>query len=464
MAQTGYTPISIYYSATGGNAPTAGNLVAGELAINTADGKLFYKDSAGAVQVLATKGGVGSSSNGQVLYNSSGLVAGSANMSFNGTQLSVANTIQAVGTDYSTNGPYISISKTAGLNTAGSIQVGDNASFRALSLNASGGNVGVGTTSPSVKFQISAPDEAFRLQSTTASSALYQTLYNSAGTRRMYQGYAGASTSDYTFMNEESGAILFGTSSAERMRLTSAGNLGVGNTAPSFRLHVTDATVAFGATLTNGTFNFREFGSSTANNTLELNIRPNSGKSGYLVFTEDSVSDRFAVGISAGVGALIFKTGIPTSGSEVMRLTSGGQLGIGTSPSSTLSVNGSSYLLPTLSTAGFNIEATGTFNDNSAHSMGSYNNCSGFIYIVGAGGTTAFPFWSNGGGGVAWQWTFLPPTSTTWVYGSGVASFTTAGTGGNSYQVNFSSGGGTITVTRTAGSSSFVYYVQLFAK
>ena len=91
MAQTGYTPISIYYSSTASNTPTAGNLVAGELAINTADGKLFYKDSAGVVQVIGTKGGVGSSTTTQVLYNSSGLVVGSANMTFNGTTLTLAN-------------------------------------------------------------------------------------------------------------------------------------------------------------------------------------------------------------------------------------------------------------------------------------------------------------------------------------------------------------------------------------
>jgi hypothetical protein len=91
MAQTGYTPISIYYSATSTNVPTSGNLVAGELAINTADGKLFYKDSAGVVQVIGTKGGVGSSTTTQVLYNSSGLVVGSANMTFNGTTLTLAN-------------------------------------------------------------------------------------------------------------------------------------------------------------------------------------------------------------------------------------------------------------------------------------------------------------------------------------------------------------------------------------
>ena len=55
MAQTNYTPIQLYFSATTTNVPLAANLANGELAINTFDGKLFYKDSAGAVQVIATK-------------------------------------------------------------------------------------------------------------------------------------------------------------------------------------------------------------------------------------------------------------------------------------------------------------------------------------------------------------------------------------------------------------------------
>ena len=57
MAQSGYTPLSLYYSATASTAPTAGNLVAGELALNTNDGKLYYKDSGGVVQVIASKAG-----------------------------------------------------------------------------------------------------------------------------------------------------------------------------------------------------------------------------------------------------------------------------------------------------------------------------------------------------------------------------------------------------------------------
>ena len=55
MAQTGYTPIYLYNSGTTTNVPTNTNLGAGELAINYTDGKLFYKDNANVVQVIATK-------------------------------------------------------------------------------------------------------------------------------------------------------------------------------------------------------------------------------------------------------------------------------------------------------------------------------------------------------------------------------------------------------------------------
>jgi hypothetical protein len=55
MAQSGYTPISLYYSTTAAAAPTAGNLANGELAINITDGKLFYKDNTSAVQVIGWK-------------------------------------------------------------------------------------------------------------------------------------------------------------------------------------------------------------------------------------------------------------------------------------------------------------------------------------------------------------------------------------------------------------------------
>lgn len=55
MAQTGYTPLQLYYSDVAGNTPSTSDLMEGELAINTADGILFYKDNTNALQVIGTK-------------------------------------------------------------------------------------------------------------------------------------------------------------------------------------------------------------------------------------------------------------------------------------------------------------------------------------------------------------------------------------------------------------------------
>lgn len=54
MAQTGYTPIQLYYSTTASAVPVAGNLAFGELAININDGILYYKNSGGTVVSLAS--------------------------------------------------------------------------------------------------------------------------------------------------------------------------------------------------------------------------------------------------------------------------------------------------------------------------------------------------------------------------------------------------------------------------
>jgi hypothetical protein len=53
MSQSGFTPIQLYRTTTASATPSAGNLADGELAINTTDGKLFYKDNGGVVRVIA---------------------------------------------------------------------------------------------------------------------------------------------------------------------------------------------------------------------------------------------------------------------------------------------------------------------------------------------------------------------------------------------------------------------------
>jgi hypothetical protein len=105
MAATNYTPIQLYYSTTASAAPSAGNLANGELGINITDGKLYYKDNAGVVQVIATKGsGTIGGSTTQIQYNNAGALAGSAAMTFNNSTnvvtLTTLNLTNALGATY----------------------------------------------------------------------------------------------------------------------------------------------------------------------------------------------------------------------------------------------------------------------------------------------------------------------------------------------------------------------------
>ena len=75
MAQAGFTPIQLYFSSTAAAVPTSGNLIAGELALNTNDGKLYYKTSAGLVRTLAdaatSTGNLPGGTTGAVVFQSS---------------------------------------------------------------------------------------------------------------------------------------------------------------------------------------------------------------------------------------------------------------------------------------------------------------------------------------------------------------------------------------------------------
>jgi hypothetical protein len=111
MSQVGYTPIQLYYSSTATNVPTAGNLAAGELAINITDGKLFYKDNANAVQVIAwkttptTAGGTG-----QTSYTDGQLLIGNTT----GNTLTKSTLTAGVGISITNGSGAITISRSGG--------------------------------------------------------------------------------------------------------------------------------------------------------------------------------------------------------------------------------------------------------------------------------------------------------------------------------------------------------------
>lgn len=76
MAAINYTPIQLYHSSVTGAVPTNTNLVDGELAVNIQDGKLYYKDPANVVQILASKDAMTGIFTGSVVVNGTSSAAG----------------------------------------------------------------------------------------------------------------------------------------------------------------------------------------------------------------------------------------------------------------------------------------------------------------------------------------------------------------------------------------------------
>lgn len=59
MAQTNFTTFQLYYSNQAGHVPSPSNLAEGEIAINTSDGVIYYKDPLGNIQTITGAGSPG---------------------------------------------------------------------------------------------------------------------------------------------------------------------------------------------------------------------------------------------------------------------------------------------------------------------------------------------------------------------------------------------------------------------
>jgi hypothetical protein len=136
MPQSGFTPILIYGSPTASNVPSASDLTTNadgvELALNYTDGKLFYKDNGGTVQVLATKATTSGIFANDITVH--GLTVGlgggavASNTAVGESALAGANS----GTGYNTSVGYFSLSA----NTTGQY----NTAVGGASLSANNGN------------------------------------------------------------------------------------------------------------------------------------------------------------------------------------------------------------------------------------------------------------------------------------------------------------------------------------
>jgi hypothetical protein len=153
MAQSGFTPIQLYRSTTAAAVPLAANLVAGELALNLVDEKLYFENNAGVVKVLADSTYIGTVTSVAASGGTTGLtftgspITGSGTLTLSGT-LAVAN--GGTGQTTYTNGQLLIGNTTGNTLTKATLTAGTNISITngsgAITINATDQFVGTVTS------------------------------------------------------------------------------------------------------------------------------------------------------------------------------------------------------------------------------------------------------------------------------------------------------------------------------
>jgi len=246
------------------------------------------------------------------------------------------------------------------------------------------GSLGIGTTAPTAPLHILANNgNLLYLQTLTGGGTgytgiLFKTYTGSANPSAQISAADDASYSSHlTFSTKTPGADA--NALAERVRITSSGNVGIGISTPAQKLDVRGAIVSSATTYPNYAYNSANrmaFGESNvpANETGSV-VQYGSGSSSrnmIFAFTKTNVNTSFfgndgtqmMLG-SESTAPITFRTGlvytsanIIASGSEAMRITSTGLVGIGTaSPSTKLHVAGTNPLTLTGVQAGTSTSA-----------------------------------------------------------------------------------------------------------
>jgi hypothetical protein len=243
----------------------------------------------------------------------------------------------------------------------------------------SSGKVGIGTSSPSYKFQIAAGTDSlityaasalnsnifFDAQNTNtgASAAVVQRLITSdvAGTGSVSADFQKTKAGALNINNNETNSAAFtafGIGGSERMRITSSGNVGIGASLPAARHEVNLTPGSSSALMDSGTVNdvqilrapYSSNPAGSVNGGAKWGVRFVGRNDGVYNNLKSAavyaVSEENSAGYNRAVGLAFHTSGFDQSHSERMRITSGGSVGIGTtSPSAPLHVQTTSQIV-----------------------------------------------------------------------------------------------------------------------
>lgn len=196
----------------------------------------------------------------------------------------------------------------AGTGNLAQFQKSDNTA--AFLINASG-NIGIGTTSPSQKLTIGdgtgTGNQYLRVNSSTADIYIGQSGSGLFGLAANSAGNIGSDSASYPFAigTIQGQPLILGTNNAERMRITSSGNVGIGTTSPAAKLHI----------------------SNSGAQGIEFDATGGAQGGGYMQAYNRS-TNIFTTFDFYG-NTIAFQTGSGSSSSERMRITSSGNVLIG---------------------------------------------------------------------------------------------------------------------------------------
>jgi hypothetical protein len=220
-------------------------------------------------------------SSGQIIYNSANVAAGSANLTFDGTTVTMAaNPVLSAGT---ANGVlYLNGSKAA---TSGNTLIYDGSA-----LTSSGGN-------PSAYFKIGSTAPLFAMG--WADNTIYHRIKSAGGANDGIQIQLKNDAASLVLSNTPD--FFFIINGSEQMRLTSTG-LGIGTSSPLERLDVR----------------------TTGSGRVSIRLASGGTNQGYISYFDSGQYLAFGSGASTGSGV---------NGGEQLVLNNAGNLGLGVTPS-----------------------------------------------------------------------------------------------------------------------------------